>query len=130
MTDACRRLDARNGVDVAGVRRLPGGVSELRIARADGDPMFEDWLSVHNVIIPTDPLSLEQVRERATRYRLDVAYLGDVVVGCTTVRPPSADTPSVTVIARVLPEYRGRGYGAQLYELGLEHAREYGADTV
>lgn len=35
-----------------------------------------------------------------------------------------------TVIARVLPEYRGRGYGTALYDGGLAHARVLGARAV
>ena len=92
--------------------------------------MLEQWRHIHNVIISTAPLSAEEVRERSGRYRLDVAYLGDTPVGCMTVRPPSADTPAVTVIARVLPTHRGGGFGTLLYERGLAEARRLGADTV
>ena len=92
--------------------------------------MLEEWRHIHNVIIPTDPLSLEQVRERSGRYLLDVAYLDDTPVGCMTVRPPSTDTPAVTVIARVLPEHRRRGFGRRLFEHGLVAARRLGSDTV
>lgn len=35
-----------------------------------------------------------------------------------------------TVIARVLPDYRGRGFGAALYEKGLDHARVLGARVI
>lgn len=35
-----------------------------------------------------------------------------------------------TVIARVLPEFRRRGFGAALYENGLAHARGLGAGAV
>jgi GNAT superfamily N-acetyltransferase len=35
-----------------------------------------------------------------------------------------------TVIARVLPAFRGRGIGAALYERGLAHARGLGAGAV
>jgi GNAT superfamily N-acetyltransferase len=105
-------------------------VAELRIVAPDADSMLEDWRHVHNLIIPTAPLSLAEVRERSGRYRLDVAYLGDAVVGCMTVRPPSPDTPAVTVIARVLPAHRSAGIGTRLWELGLAEARLTGADTV
>lgn len=92
--------------------------------------MLEDWRHIHNVIIPTAPLSLAEVRERAGRYRLDVAYLDDTPVGCMTVRPPAADSPAVTVIARVLPAYRRRGFGTRLYEHGVAEARQLGTDVV
>ena len=90
--------------------------------------MLRDWQHVHNEIIPNAVLSLDEVRERVQRHHLEVAYLGDVVVGCSTVRPPEPD--AATVIARVLPEYRGQGIGRQLYERGLAVARDLGASVV
>ncbi|MDX6348369.1 MAG: hypothetical protein QOF84_3159 [Streptomyces sp.] len=104
----------------------------LRIARVDDDEaMLQDWQYVHNLIIPTAVLSLDEVRERAQRNQLDVAYLGDVLVGCMTVRPPTSDDPSTaTVIARVLPGHRGQGFGGELYEQGLAQARKLGADVI
>ncbi|MFD3585892.1 GNAT family N-acetyltransferase [Streptomyces sp. NPDC058683] len=74
-------------------------------------------------------MSAAEARERLARgYRLENAYLGDVLVGCSTVRP--AVDGVVTVIARVLPGFRGRGFGNALYERGLAHARVQGADAV
>ncbi|MFF0431378.1 GNAT family N-acetyltransferase [Streptomyces sp. NPDC004327] len=92
-----------------------------------------DWRLIHNAIIPTAPLSEADVRERAGRNRLDVAYVDGVPVGCSTVRPPDEETSAATVISRILPEYRRRGYGTALYERGLAHARtlsDAGVETV
>ncbi|CAL9482942.1 N-acetyltransferase family protein [Streptomyces sp. enrichment culture] len=106
-------------------------MSELRIERVDGERGAEDWRRVHNEIIPTHVLTLDDVRERSGRNLLEVARIGDAVVGCTTVRPPSGEAPdTATVIARVLPPYRGRGYGEELYERGLRQAREMGATRI
>ncbi|MET9881893.1 GNAT family N-acetyltransferase [Streptomyces sp. NPDC006430] len=106
-------------------------MNDLRIERVDGDgPVLLDWQQVHNLIIPTDPLSLDDVRERAGRNLLDVAYLDDVLVGCSTVRPPRDGAAVATVIARVLPAHRRRGFGAQLYAQGLAAARGLGAETI
>lgn len=102
----------------------------LRIERPDGDATFKDWQYAHNVIIPTHTLSLDEVRERAQRNHLEVAYLDDVLVGCTTVRPPTDDTSTATVIARVLAEHRRQGFGEELYARGLERARTLGADVI
>ncbi|MFJ6086362.1 GNAT family N-acetyltransferase [Streptomyces sp. NPDC092369] len=105
-------------------------MSDLRIETARGDAMLEEWRHVHNVIVPPAALDPAGVRERAARYLLENAYLGDVLVGCSTVRPPEREGGTATVIARVLPEYRRRGYGTALYEKGLAHARVLGAGVV
>ncbi|WP_330301513.1 GNAT family N-acetyltransferase [Streptomyces sp. NBC_00503] len=80
--------------------------------------------------MPTDELSLEAVRERSARNILDVAYLGDTLVGCMTVRPPADGSTTATVIARVLPDHRGRGFGRELYAYGLAQARGLGAEVI
>ncbi len=110
--------------------RFAAAVSTLRIEQPDDDAGFKDWQYVHNLIIPTHQLSLDDVRERAGRNTLEVAYRDDVLVGCTTVRPPADDTATATVIARVLPGHRGQGLGRRLYERGLKRARELGAGAI
>ncbi|MEU0784549.1 GNAT family N-acetyltransferase [Streptomyces sp. NPDC006173] len=102
----------------------------LRIEKPDDEARLADWQHVHNVIVPPAALSLDDVRERVRRNRLEVAYLGDVLVGCTTVRPPAEDSGTATVIARVLAAHRGQGFGEKLYARGLEQARALGAETV
>ncbi|MFE9423603.1 GNAT family N-acetyltransferase [Kitasatospora sp. NPDC006697] len=102
-------------------------MSELVIHQVDGDALAADWQLVHNAVIPTDPLSLEQVRERSGRYHLEVAHLGDAAIGCSTVRPPTEEEPVAMVISRVLPAHRRRGHGRTLYLRGLARARAFGA---
>ncbi|WP_431949931.1 N-acetyltransferase family protein [Actinacidiphila sp. bgisy167] len=102
----------------------------LRIEQPHDDAMLEDWRSVHNTVIPTGPLSLDDVRERSHRNHLEIAYLGDAVVGCSTVRPPTGEDATATVIARVLPAHRGQGYGTRLFTRGMDRAREMGAAVV
>lgn len=92
--------------------------------------MLEQWRHVHNVIVPPAAMSLDEVRERAGRYRLENAYVGDVLVGCSTVRPPEGEGAVATVIARVLPEFRRQGFGASLYERGVGYARVQGAGVM
>ncbi|HLL34541.1 MAG TPA: GNAT family N-acetyltransferase [Streptomyces sp.] len=103
---------------------------DLRIQQPHDDAALRDWQHVHNTIIPTHLLSLDEIRERARRHHLEVAYLGDVLMGCSTVRPPEDSTRTATVIARVLPAHRRQGYGEQLYARGLERARELGAEVI
>lgn len=105
-------------------------MSDLRIQRPDGDDALKDWQFVHNTIIPTHLLSLEEVRERAQRHHLEVAYAGDELIGCSTVRPPADDALTATVIARVLEAHRGQGFGEELYARGLSRAREWGAEVI
>lgn len=105
-------------------------MTDLRIVRVDGGTMLEQWRYVHNVIVPPAAMSPAGARERQERYRLDNAYLGDTLVGCSTVRPPTGKDAVATVIARVLPDFRRRGFGAALYENGLAHARVLGARAI
>ncbi|MFC9313629.1 GNAT family N-acetyltransferase [Streptomyces nigra] len=109
-------------------RAILGG--EPRIVPVDGETALEEWRHVHNVIVPPAALSLDEVRERAGRNRLCNAYVGGVLVGCSTVRPPRGEDGVATVIARVLPGHRGHGYGTALYADGLAHARALGARAV
>ncbi|GHD91472.1 GNAT family N-acetyltransferase [Streptomyces naganishii] len=105
-------------------------MSDLRIEPVTGEAMLRDWRHVHNEIVPPAAMTLDEVRERNGRYRLENAYLGDVLVGCSTVRPPEGEDAVATVIARVLPPYRRAGIGRALYERGLAHARGLGARVV
>jgi GNAT superfamily N-acetyltransferase len=105
-------------------------VNELRIVPVSDDATLLDWQRVHNQIIPTAPLSVDEIRERAERHVLEVAYAGDVLVGCSTVRPPSDETAAATVIARVLPEHRRQGYGSAIYERSLARGRELSAEGI
>ncbi|MFG2861853.1 GNAT family N-acetyltransferase [Streptomyces sioyaensis] len=105
-------------------------MSDLRIQQPEGDDALQDWQYVHNTIIPTHLLSLEEVRERAQRHHLEVAYAGDELIGCSTVRPPADDPLTATVIARVLEAHRGQGFGEELYARGLSRARELGAEVI
>ncbi|MFE0453441.1 GNAT family N-acetyltransferase [Streptomyces sp. NPDC058914] len=105
-------------------------MTDLRIEPVDGEAMLEQWRHVHNAIVPPAAMSLDEVRARAARYHLENAYAGDVLVGCSTVRPPEGEEAVATVIARVLPEFRRRGHGAALYDRALAHARVLGARVV
>jgi ribosomal protein S18 acetylase RimI-like enzyme len=113
-----------------GAHGFAAAVTDLRIEPVADETMQQEWRHVHNVIVPPAAMDLDEVRERGGRYRLENAYAGDVLVGCSTVRPPEGEEAVATVIARVLPEYRRRGFGTALYRNGLAHARVQGARVV
>ncbi|MFJ2785993.1 MULTISPECIES: hypothetical protein [unclassified Streptomyces] len=69
-------------------------MNDLHRERVVDGARLADRRAVHHAIVPTAPLSAAEVRERAGRDRLDAAYLGDVVVGCWTVRPPDTESPA------------------------------------
>ncbi len=105
-------------------------MTDLRIRPVAGDAMLREWQHVHNTIIPTGVLSLDEVRERSGRHRLAVAHLGDTLIGCSTVRPPEEGSETATVIARVLPDHRRQGFGELIYAQGLAQAQQLGARAV
>ena len=100
----------------------------LRIVLAAPD-LLEEWRAIHNAIIPTAPLSADEVAERATRNRLTLAYDGGVLVGNATVRPPG-ETGTATVIVRILPQHRRRGLGSAYLDRVLADARALGPEHV
>lgn len=122
----------------AAAQDTPPPASGLRIhpVHASSEAALRDWQHVHNAVIPTALLSLEEVRERSARHVLHIAHVSDTLVGCMTVRPPAPGsttataTATATVIARVLPAYRGRGFGRELYAYGLAQARDLGAEVI
>ncbi|MGW0712907.1 N-acetyltransferase family protein [Streptomyces sp. NPDC002643] len=105
-------------------------VDYRRVDEASGDGELELWRFVHNTIVPAHRLGVEDVRERAGRHHLELAYVDGVLVGNSTVRPPEGDTDTATVIVRVLAEHRRRGLGERLYGRALGRARELGARVV
>ncbi|MFD6152658.1 GNAT family N-acetyltransferase [Streptomyces sp. NPDC060243] len=100
----------------------------LHIGQPPGDDAPGDWRHVHHAVVPVRPLSLAEVRERAGRNRLDLARAGCVLVGSTNVRPPKDGV--ATVIARVLPAHRRRGYGTDLSAHALRRAHALGATAI
>ncbi|GGN14399.1 hypothetical protein GCM10011578_042080 [Streptomyces fuscichromogenes] len=102
-------------------------MSGFRVRLVDGDEALEEWRYVHNVVVPPAAMSAAEAGERLARgYRLENAYDGDVLVGCSTVRPVVDGVG--TVIVRVLPEFRRRGFGTALYEHVIAGVR--GAEAV
>ncbi|MFF7609150.1 GNAT family N-acetyltransferase [Streptomyces parvulus] len=128
----CGLADERMRIEIeTDARRGPVAPGAgLRIAAVEGGAMVEQWRHVHNETVPPAAMTPDEAAGRAGRYRLENAYLGDTLVGCSTVRPPAGEEQTATVIARVLPAFRGRGVGSALYAAGLAHARGLGARSV
>jgi RimJ/RimL family protein N-acetyltransferase len=121
------RLERRvfkNGGDA-----LVFGADLLRIVPAAPD-LLAPWREIHNQIIPTSPLSEHEVAERATRNHLTVAYVGEALVGCATVRPPAGESGTATLIVRILEPFRRRGLGTSYLEQVLADARGMGAARI
>jgi GNAT superfamily N-acetyltransferase len=90
----------------------------------------DDWRAIHNQIIPTAPLSVEEVAERAGRNRLTLAYAAGELVGNATMRPPRAPGAGATVIVRILQEHRRQGLGSAYLEAELAVARDLGSQRI
>jgi RimJ/RimL family protein N-acetyltransferase len=88
------------------------------------------WRDIHNAVIPAHTLTSDEVVERLTRNGLTLAYDGDELVGNATIRPPNPDTMTATVIVRILPEYRRRGFGSEYLCAMLAEACGMGARRI
>lgn len=89
-----------------------------------------DWRAIHNDVIPTAPLSIEQVAKRAERYRLTLAYHDGDLVGNATVRPPHENDYIATVIVRILAGHRRQGFGSHYLEWVLADAGALGPRRI
>lgn len=95
------------------------------IRRAETDADLAGWCEVWTAITPREPVSLHQVKRRLERQpdRLFlVAEENGRFVGSGLVAP--SDSPDRRFIGvRVLPDWRRRGIGSDLYDRALVHAQ-------
>jgi RimJ/RimL family protein N-acetyltransferase len=105
------------------------GADLLRVLQAAPERLAE-WRAIHTEIIPTAPLSEGEVAERSTRHDLSVAYVGDDVVGCATIRPPVGESGTATVIVRIREPFRRRGLGTAYLERVLADVRALGPSRI
>lgn len=90
------------------------------IRRAETAADLAGWCEVWNAITPREPVSVEDQQRRLERQpeRLQLVAPG---MGVALVAP--SDSPGRLYLGvRVLPEWRRRGIGSQLYEQALDHA--------
>ncbi|MCD6640000.1 MAG: GNAT family N-acetyltransferase [Nocardioides sp.] len=102
---------------------------EIRPCVTDAD--YEQWRQVRIAVVPYERTqSIEELRAAASPERLlVVARQGDEVVGSGMAA--RADTAQAgSVIPRVLPEHRRRGYGTALLERLVEHVETLGVPML
>ncbi|WP_183407121.1 GNAT family N-acetyltransferase [Nocardioides marmorisolisilvae] len=102
---------------------------QLRIVEVT-EETEDAWRQIHNTIIPASPLSAEEISERRQVNLLTLAYAGEDLVGNATVRSPTDNSDTRTVIVKILPEYRNRGYGTEYLAQMLEVARQLGSQRI
>jgi len=95
----------------------------LTIQPVADDEAAEAWRQIHNQVIPASPLTAQDVEGRRPRNLLTLAYVDGELVGNATVRPASGEGEAVTVIVRVLPQFRCHGYGSEYFDAICAHAR-------
>ena len=95
------------------------------IRRAETDSDLAAWCEVWTAITPREPVTLEQVKRRLERQPERLFLVAEEeghVVGSGLVAP--SDSPNRKFVGvRVLPGWRRRGIGSELYDPALAHAR-------
>ncbi len=102
---------------------------ELRPVESDAD--YAAWTHVRNVVVPNEPMTVEQVRRHdgePDRLTL-LAELDGSLAGCGVVGRSSFGGRAF-MAPRVLPDRRGRGVGSALVAKLSGHARELGYTGV
>jgi mycothiol synthase len=93
------------------------------IHQAETDADLAGYCQVWNAITPREPVSVEEIKGRIGRqpWRLYLVAEEDGFVGLGFVGP--TDSPGrVGLAVRVLPDWRRRGLGSQLYERAFDYA--------
>ena len=101
------------------------------IRRAESDADIAGWCAVWAAITPRDPINVEEIRGRLRRqpWRLYLVAEEEGVIGLGFVGP--TDSPGrIAVAVRVLPGWRRRGIGAELFEQAFAHALEQAPEWI
>lgn len=101
---------------------------ELRVVATDAD--YESWAAIKTAVVPNEPTTADQVRASDEDGRLLLLASVDGVDIGSGVAGPSSFGGRAFIAARVLPEYRRRGVGAELVRALSDHARALGRDGV
>ena len=101
---------------------------ELRVVSADAD--YETWASIKSRVVPNEPVTAKQLKDQAEDGRLLlVASLDGEDAGCG-IGARSDTRGRAFLAARVLPQHRRRGVGAELVRALVEHAGALGPASV
>ena len=101
---------------------------ELRVVATDAD--YEAWAVIKTAVVPNEPTTAQLVRAGDEDGRLLLlASVDGADVGCG-VAGLSDFGGRAFMAARVLPEYRRRGVGAELVRALSDHARALGRTGV
>lgn len=101
---------------------------ELRVVASDGD--YATWASIKSRVAPREPMTAAQLRAQAEDGRLLLLAACDGADAGCGVSAPSGFDGRAFLAARVLPEHRRRGVGAELVRALAEHARALGRTGV
>jgi mycothiol synthase len=101
---------------------------ELRVASGHRD--LEAWAAIKSRVVPDEPVTAEQLIATDEPGRvLLLAELDGILAGCG-IGGLSAFGDKAFIMARVLPEHRRRGVGAELVRALAEHGRALGRNGV
>ncbi|HEY3962387.1 MAG TPA: GNAT family N-acetyltransferase [Gaiellaceae bacterium] len=101
---------------------------ELRVASTDAD--YEAWAAIKSRVVPSEPVTAKQLRDQAEDGRLLlVASVDGQDAGCG-IGARSDTRGRAFLAARVLPQHRRRGVGAELVRALVDHARALGLADV
>jgi len=101
---------------------------ELRVVSSDAD--YAAWASIKSRVAPREPVTAAQLRAQHEDGRLLLLAAFDGADAGCGISAPSGFDGRAFVAARVLPEHRRRGVGAELVRALVEHAQALGRTGV
>ena len=102
----------------------------IALRQVSGDADLELWAALKNAVLPTEPVTAEDLRRAEKPGRLLLlAELEGSPAGCG-LGVPSSFAGCCFVVPRVLPAARRRGVGTALFEALSRHALSLGRQSI
>lgn len=101
---------------------------ELRVVTSDAD--YASWAEIKTRVIPSEPISVEQLRATEEHGRVLLLAARDGVDAGCGIGALSGFGGRAFFGVRVLPEHRGKGVARELTRALCDHARALGRDGV